>query len=66
MTRRAVVIRVALLASPLFSDPDPRSGFLPVLALVVGPVMILCPVTEENTDLFLWSLDAFVSANGEL
>lgn len=53
MTRRAVVIRVALLASPLFSGPDPRSGFLPVLALAVGPVMILCPVTEENADLFL-------------
>lgn len=60
MTKTAVVIIVAILASPLFSGPDPTLGFLPVLALVGGPVIILFPVTEQNSDFFVRSSERWI------
>lgn len=60
MTKTAVVIIVGLLASLLFSGPDPMLGFLPVLALGVGPVIILFPVMEENSDFFVRSSECWI------
>lgn len=60
MTKRVVVVIVALLASLLFSGPDPMLYFLPVLALAVGPVIILFPVTEENSEFFVRSSECWI------
>lgn len=60
MTKTAVVITVAILASLLFSGPYPMLGCLPVLALVGGPVIILFPVTEESSDNFVRSSECWI------
>lgn len=60
MTKTAVVVIVALLASLLFSGPDPMLYYLPALALAVGPVIILFPVTEENAEFFVRSSECWI------
>jgi len=53
MIKTAIVIIVVLLASLVFSGHDPKLGFMSVLAIAVGPIIILFPVIEENSDFFV-------------
>lgn len=43
MTKAEIVMMAGLLASLLFSGPNPKFTFLPVLVLGVGPVIIFIP-----------------------